>query len=244
MMRTVTILFAVLSHFVYGAIGGRNTGQCDRTNYLRDFSYEHLYSQLVEIDGTFYGSGQNGWNGTGFADGLDAQINQAFDNIDTVLASAGLVFDDVLSIITYTINREDNHNVSAIKSARYPSAYPAWTALTIRSLFYEDMLIEIKFIAKKAKRNGQPNICEIDIDSDNTQNVLDPVQHYDNDYDNDNLFQIPTGSPEKALIYFMVLNVILSITIVCIGICIYHSLCIPKGVKNTKYKVVDNDEDR
>ena len=40
---------------------------------------------MVEIGGTYYGSGQIGWNGTVIVNGIEPQITQAFDNIDTVL---------------------------------------------------------------------------------------------------------------------------------------------------------------
>ncbi|WCB94870.1 RutC family protein YjgH [Baekduia alba] len=78
-----------------------------------------------------------------------AQVVQAFENVKTVLAAAGLTFDDVVEIVTYHTDLSDLPLVMEVKG-RYVTdrdRLPAWTALGVTALAMPGLFVEVKCTA-------------------------------------------------------------------------------------------------
>jgi enamine deaminase RidA (YjgF/YER057c/UK114 family) len=73
-----------------------------------------------------------------------AQIRQVFENIKTVLAAAGLTFDDLVEIVSYHTDMEDLHATVEIKAEYIKQDFPAWTAVGVTALAFPGQRIEIK----------------------------------------------------------------------------------------------------
>jgi reactive intermediate/imine deaminase len=78
---------------------------------------------------------------------FDAQLAQAFANIQTVLAAAG---SDLAKVVKVTIYLTDMTNFPKIVEARrrwFTPPYPADTTLEVRSLALPELMVEIDVIA-------------------------------------------------------------------------------------------------
>jgi enamine deaminase RidA (YjgF/YER057c/UK114 family) len=108
------------------------------------------FSQAVIVGdtGIVKCSGQGGWDSTGKLDinDMKGQVELAFQNVDTVLQTAGLRgWEDVYLFRTYATNMGPamEHIVAKLKT-RLPNHRPCWTALSVPSLALPEMLIEIE----------------------------------------------------------------------------------------------------
>lgn len=79
----------------------------------------------------------------------EAQVVQAFENVKTVLAAAGLTFDDVVEMVTYHTDLSDIQLVMNVKDRYFTNAdtLPAWTALGVTALAMPGLFVEIKCTA-------------------------------------------------------------------------------------------------
>ena len=83
---------------------------------------------------------------------VGAQTRQAFQNIGTILESAGATFGNVAQVTTYLVGRESVQLYLDARTAIFDKAYPTGehppnTLLVISGLFDEEMLIEVAIVA-------------------------------------------------------------------------------------------------
>jgi 2-iminobutanoate/2-iminopropanoate deaminase len=113
------------------------------------------FSQAVEVRNvqrTVYLAGQTSVDGDGnvlHATNMAAQIGQAFDNIETVLAKAGLTMANVVRLNYYTTDINAFFAASAVVGQRLASVpcKPAGVLLGVAALFHPDAMIEIEATA-------------------------------------------------------------------------------------------------
>lgn len=124
--------------------------------YGENFRKMRHYSQAVRIGNTVEISGQGGWDDDlNFPEDLEAEIVQAFDNIERTLATAGATWPDVVSVHSYHVIAEgadsvwDDHNDVMVAEfrRRMPDRAPIWTELGVTVLAAPKMRIEIRVTA-------------------------------------------------------------------------------------------------
>ena len=113
------------------------------------------YSQGVEVSPNarwLYISGQIGVAPDGsVAKGLEAQFMQAFDNIGTVLAAAGMAKTDVVKL-TIFVTEPGPETLGVYRRSRdlwMEGHAPAGTYLVVNGLASPDFLVEIEAVAAK-----------------------------------------------------------------------------------------------
>jgi reactive intermediate/imine deaminase len=111
------------------------------------------YTQVVEVTGSkmVYLSGQVAINPAGQIVGvgdLRAQTQQVFENLKAGLAAAGATFKHVVKLQLYLLDITQIQVVRDIRD-RYVNTHspPASTAVEVRRLFREELLIEIDAVA-------------------------------------------------------------------------------------------------
>lgn len=111
------------------------------------------YSQAVRVGNTVEISGQGGWDDDiTIAEDLEAEIVQAFDNVERVLAAAGSTWRDVVSVNSYhmvadgadTIGGDHNDVMAAQFRARMGDRSPIWTQTGVTVLGAPTMHVEIR----------------------------------------------------------------------------------------------------
>lgn len=114
------------------------------------------YSQAVRIGDRVEISGQGGWDDDiTVADDLEAEIVQAFDNVERVLAAAGATWRDVVSVNSYhkvgegadTIGADHNDVFAAQFRTRMGDRAPIWTQTGVTVLGAPTMRVEIRVTA-------------------------------------------------------------------------------------------------
>ena len=120
---------------------------------LRDYSY----SMVMEVDGRIELSGQGGWDPatlefpTGRA--IEAEINQAFDNVAFMLNAVGLDWRNVDHVNSYHVPEPDGAILAATAEMgrqfrlRMPDHNPIWTCLGVAVLGDPKMRVEIRVTA-------------------------------------------------------------------------------------------------
>jgi enamine deaminase RidA (YjgF/YER057c/UK114 family) len=119
---------------------------------------DHLqlaFSQAVDVTGAqrvLYCAGQTSVDADGrplHAGNMEAQIGQALDNVEAVLAHANLTLANVVRLNYYTTNVDGFMQVSAKLGARLHAAgrIPAGTLIGVARLFHPDILVEIEATA-------------------------------------------------------------------------------------------------
>lgn len=107
------------------------------------------YSPAVRAGGLLFVSGQVGSREDGSPEpDLDAQVRQAFANLNAVLAAAGCSFDDVVDVTVFLVNAPAIfEQVWRIVPDYWGQApHPALTAVGVEWLYGFDF--EIKVVAK------------------------------------------------------------------------------------------------
>jgi 2-iminobutanoate/2-iminopropanoate deaminase len=93
-------------------------------------------------------SGQVGVTPEGkVADGAEAQIEQAWRNVLSVLETAGMGPRDLVKVTTFLINRADLPTARTVRERMLQGAAPASTLLFVTSLASPEWLVEIETIA-------------------------------------------------------------------------------------------------
>lgn len=113
------------------------------------------FSQAVDVRNgarVLYCAGQVSVDQTGqllHAGDMVAQLDQAFTNLEAVLAQAGLTLADVVRLNYYTTDVQGYFGAMAVVGERLKHAKckPAGTLLGVASLFHPDALIEIEATA-------------------------------------------------------------------------------------------------
>jgi 2-iminobutanoate/2-iminopropanoate deaminase len=113
------------------------------------------YSQGVEVPPNarwLYISGQIGVAPDGsIAKGLEAQFIQAFENIGTVLAAAGMVKTDIVKL-TIFVTEPGSETLGVYRRSRdlwMEGHAPVGTYLVVNGLASPDFLVEIEAVAAK-----------------------------------------------------------------------------------------------
>src|SRR5215218_1729126 len=111
------------------------------------------YTQLVEVTGSkmLYLSGQVAINPAGQIIGtgdLHAQTQQVFENLKAGLAAAGATFEHVVKLHLYLLDITQIQIVRDVRDRYINTQFPpASTAVEVRRLFRDQLLIEIDAIA-------------------------------------------------------------------------------------------------
>ena len=116
---------------------------------------QFLFSQGIEVRGAdrvMYCAGQTSVDPEGapmHAGDMAAQINQALNNLDTVLRHAGLTLSHVGRLNYYTRDVAAFLQAAPTVAPRFQAAgcQPASTLLGVASLFHPDILVEIEATA-------------------------------------------------------------------------------------------------
>jgi enamine deaminase RidA (YjgF/YER057c/UK114 family) len=108
------------------------------------------FSPAVESGGFLFVSGCTGAGPDGSISGnTRQQFRQAFRNVELALAEAGLSYADVVEMVSYHVELEENfQDFVLVKDEFVAEPYPAWTAVGVSSLAAEGALVEIKATAK------------------------------------------------------------------------------------------------
>jgi enamine deaminase RidA (YjgF/YER057c/UK114 family) len=109
----------------------------------------HGYSAAVRSDNLLFVSGQVGSRADGSPEpDFEAQVRQAFANLEATLLAGGCGFDDIVDVTTFHTDPEKQFDtIMAVKSEIFNRApYPSWTALGVNWLAGFDF--EIKVIAR------------------------------------------------------------------------------------------------
>jgi 2-iminobutanoate/2-iminopropanoate deaminase len=100
------------------------------------------FSQGVAVDGVLYVSGQ-----VSRADGLGAQVTEAWSSVLAVIESAGGQAADLVKVTVYTRDERAWSHLQPLITATMPPPYPASTMVTVVGLADPTFLVEIEGIA-------------------------------------------------------------------------------------------------
>ncbi len=94
------------------------------------------YSQAVRCGDTIYLSGQIGLDPATMqlAEGIDAQVQRVFDNLQAVAAAAGGTLDAAAKLTIYLTDLGHFAKVNAAMAAYFTQPYPARAAIGVASL--------------------------------------------------------------------------------------------------------------
>jgi 2-iminobutanoate/2-iminopropanoate deaminase len=83
-------------------------------------------------------------------DGAEAQIEQAWRNVLSVLEAAGMGPRDLVKVTTFLVNRADLPTARAVRDRMLRGAEPASTLIFVAGLASPEWQVEIEAIAAKA----------------------------------------------------------------------------------------------
>lgn len=109
------------------------------------------YSQGVKTAGLVLSSGQLGIvpsTGELVSDDVAAQVEQAIDNVEAILAEDGLALADVVKTTVYLRHMTDFAAMNEVYARRFPAPFPARSAVEVGPLA-KNALVEIEVIAAR-----------------------------------------------------------------------------------------------
>jgi enamine deaminase RidA (YjgF/YER057c/UK114 family) len=120
-----------------------------------DWQDQYGYSQAIEVSGatrTLYCAGQTSVDAEGnpvHAGNMEAQLGQALDNLEAVLARAGMKLSNVVRLNYYVTDVQAYFQSSGPVADRLANAgcKAAGTLLGVASLFHPDIVVEIEATA-------------------------------------------------------------------------------------------------
>ena len=106
------------------------------------------YSQAIDCGEFVFTSGQLGLDpATGtMVDGVIAQANRAFDNLEAVLTQAGAKMTDVVKFTIFLTDINDFALVNEVMASHVPTPYPARSCMQVAAL-PKGALVEVEAIA-------------------------------------------------------------------------------------------------
>jgi 2-iminobutanoate/2-iminopropanoate deaminase len=111
----------------------------------------YLLSQGIRIGDLLLVSGQVGIDGSGelvSLDDFEAQADQAFRNLSTVLEAGGSSLDRVAKVTIFLTDMAANFpKVVELRRKWFTPPYPADTIVEVRSLYRPEVMLEIEAIA-------------------------------------------------------------------------------------------------
>lgn len=110
----------------------------------------HFAPAVKTDDGTLYLSGLIGTEAdSSVSDDPERQFHQVFTAMEEILAEASCSISDVVEMTSYHLRLTETFPVfSAVKDARMPEPYPAWTAIGVHSLLLAGALVEVRAVAR------------------------------------------------------------------------------------------------
>jgi len=111
------------------------------------------YSHAVESGNNIYLSGQtpiDGTTGNLMEGDISAQTEQCFRNLEAVLQSAGLTFEDVVKVNVFLTDMQDFSAMNSVYEKKFSRPYPARTTIGVASLPL-GAKVEIEMIAQYTK---------------------------------------------------------------------------------------------
>ncbi|MEJ1177258.1 RidA family protein [Agrobacterium sp. CMT1] len=115
---------------------------------LRDLLH---YSQAVKIGDRVEISGQGGWNDNlEIPEAIEDEIEQAFENVERTLATAGASWKNVVHVNSYHVGGFPpvvNETISRLYRKYMPDRPPIWTQTGVEALGLPTMRIEIRVTA-------------------------------------------------------------------------------------------------
>lgn len=115
------------------------------------------YAQAVEAGGVVYTAGQVGLDpdtGELAGDDLATQARQAMDNLEAVLAAAGLGMGDVVKTTIFLTDIDEFGTVNEIYGGRLETPYPARSTVEVSAL-PKGALVEIEAVARRPDAGGE-----------------------------------------------------------------------------------------
>lgn len=114
--------------------------------------YEALhYSQAVRIGDRVEISGQGGWNDNlDIPASIEAEIAQAFQNVERTLATAGASWEHVVHVNSYHVGGFPpvvNETMTKLFRSYMPDHAPIWTQVGVAALGLPTMRVEIRVSA-------------------------------------------------------------------------------------------------
>jgi enamine deaminase RidA (YjgF/YER057c/UK114 family) len=114
-----------------------------------------MYSNLSRAGDLLFVAGQVGLRADGelAGEGLEAQAEQAFENIATLLASEGASLRDVVKFTTYLVSAGEIEAFFALRERLFPDLfpdgeYPPNTLLVVDRLVRPELRVEVEAIAR------------------------------------------------------------------------------------------------
>jgi 2-iminobutanoate/2-iminopropanoate deaminase len=94
------------------------------------------YSQAIRAGSTVYVSGQLGLDARSgqLVEGLEAQAQQVFRNLQGVVKAAGATFDDVVKLTILLADLSDFTRVNEIMASHFKPPYPARSTYQVAAL--------------------------------------------------------------------------------------------------------------
>ncbi|PYI02631.1 L-PSP endoribonuclease family protein [Aspergillus sclerotiicarbonarius CBS 121057] len=132
-----------LTYYNYDGVGKRN-------------QQTFKYSQAVRIGDRIECAGQGGWDpNTGvFYKEINAQIDQAFKNVELNLKDAGSKgWEQVFRVNSYHVPINDEALEAMVRNFKkyMPDHEPIWTCVGVTRLGEDDMRVEIEVVAHDPK---------------------------------------------------------------------------------------------
>lgn len=108
------------------------------------------WSDAICIGPIVWLTGQLGWDKqTGeFADGIEAQTDQALTNVKDVLERAGATMQDVVSVRVYLVDHDDYHRYEAVYQRFFPENPPVRVSIVVAENIHH-ALIDFEVMAVK-----------------------------------------------------------------------------------------------
>jgi 2-iminobutanoate/2-iminopropanoate deaminase len=119
-------------------------------NLLEAIGAKSAWADAVTVGPFVWAAGQIGWDKrTGrFPDGIEAQTEQALENVKEVLERAGATMADVVSLRAYLVDQDDYHRYEPIYHRYFPEHPPARVSIVVASNIH-DALIDFEVVAVK-----------------------------------------------------------------------------------------------
>jgi 2-iminobutanoate/2-iminopropanoate deaminase len=76
-------------------------------------------------------------------EGIERQAELAWDNIEAILAEAGMTVADVCKVVSYVVGRENTAGYMAVHRRRTAGHTPPWTLIPLPALGGPDCLVEV-----------------------------------------------------------------------------------------------------
>lgn len=120
------------------------------------FAAEYEYSQSILTDGELvFTAGQGGFGPDGAvvdSENAEAQIRQAFANVDAALRAGGASLETIVKMTVFLLRAEDYDAFKRVRHELFSPPYPASTALLAGGFLFDGMLVEIEAVG----RVGEP----------------------------------------------------------------------------------------